>query len=52
MGSSKVLFYDVDEFRLEVEKQLLLKYGQSVMLTRKAFQILLLVQNSGQIIEK
>ncbi len=53
MRSSEVFFYDFDEFRLEVEKQLLLKNGQPIILTRKAFQtLLILVQNSGQIVEK
>ena len=53
MRSSEVFCYDFDEFRLEVEKQLLLKNGQPITLTHKAFQtLLILVQNSGQIVEK
>jgi Tol biopolymer transport system component/DNA-binding winged helix-turn-helix (wHTH) protein len=46
-------YYDFFEFRLDIVKQQLLKNGQTVHLTHKAFQILLLlVQNSGQITKK
>jgi DNA-binding winged helix-turn-helix (wHTH) protein len=46
-------YYDFFEFRLDIEKQQLLKNGQTVQLTPKAFQILLLlVQNSGQTTKK
>jgi TolB-like protein/DNA-binding winged helix-turn-helix (wHTH) protein len=47
------VYYDFLNFRLDVEKQLLLKNGEPVQLTNKAFQILLLlVQNSGQTTKK
>lgn len=46
-------YYEFFEFRLYIEKQQLLKNGQPVQLTHKAFQVLLLlVQNSGQITKK
>jgi Tol biopolymer transport system component/DNA-binding winged helix-turn-helix (wHTH) protein len=46
-------YYDFFEFRLDIEKQQLLKNGQTVQLTPKAFHILLLlVQNSGQTTKK
>jgi len=45
--------YVFDDFRLDVERQELEKNGQPVPLTHKAFQVLLiLVQNSGQTVEK
>ncbi|MCA1625553.1 MAG: winged helix-turn-helix domain-containing protein [Acidobacteria bacterium] len=47
------IYYDFFDFRLDVEKQQLLKNGEPVQLTYKAFQVLLLlVQNSGQISKK
>ncbi|HEX8287027.1 MAG TPA: winged helix-turn-helix domain-containing protein, partial [Pyrinomonadaceae bacterium] len=53
MAVSESICYDFFEFRLDVDNQQLLKNGQPVQLTHKAFQILLmLVQNSGQITKK
>lgn len=53
MLDSEVIFYEFDNFRLDIEKEQLLENGQSVTLTHKAFQTLrILVQNFGQIVEK
>ncbi|MBC7901393.1 MAG: winged helix-turn-helix domain-containing protein [Saprospiraceae bacterium] len=53
MLNSDVVYYDFDNFRLDLEKQQLLKNGEPVLLTHKAFQTLhILVQNCGQIVEK
>ncbi|MEO8647583.1 MAG: tetratricopeptide repeat protein [Acidobacteriota bacterium] len=53
MSEKEVVYYDFDNFRLDPQNEQLLKDGESVMLTNKAFQTLfLLVQNSGQIVEK
>ncbi len=53
MPVREVLFYEFDEYRLDVKRQELLKDGVPVSLTHKAFQILLiLVQNFGQTVEK
>lgn len=47
------IYYEFFDFCLDVEKQQLLKNGEPVQLTHKAFQILLLlVQNSGQTTKK
>lgn len=49
----KVLFYEFDEFRLDVKKEELLKNGEPFSLTHKAFQVLLiLVQSCGETVEK
>lgn len=46
-------YYEFFDFRLDVENEQLLKNGETVQITHKAFQILhLLVQNSGQITKK
>ncbi len=53
MLDSEVMYYDFDNFRLDLEKQQLLKNGEPVLLTHKAFHTLhILVQNFGQIVEK
>jgi TolB-like protein/DNA-binding winged helix-turn-helix (wHTH) protein/Flp pilus assembly protein TadD len=53
MSNSDVVYYDFDNFRLDVEKQKLLKNGEPVLLTHKAFQTLqILVQNFGQTVKK
>lgn len=53
MAGVKSSYYEFFEFRLDLEKQQLLKSGQPVQLSHKAFQILiLLVQNSGQTTKK
>jgi TolB-like protein/DNA-binding winged helix-turn-helix (wHTH) protein len=53
MPVREVIFYDFDDFRLDVKKQELLKNDIPVALTHKAFQILLiLVQNFGQTVGK
>ena len=53
MAVCESIYYDFYDFRLDVAKQQLLKNGEPVQLTHKAFQILLLlVQNSGQTTKK
>jgi DNA-binding winged helix-turn-helix (wHTH) protein/TolB-like protein/Flp pilus assembly protein TadD len=53
MAVCESVCYEFFDFRLDVEKQQLLKNGEPVQLTHKAFQILiLLVQNSGQTTKK
>jgi TolB-like protein/DNA-binding winged helix-turn-helix (wHTH) protein len=53
MAVCESIYYDFFDFRLDVEKQQLLKNGVPVQLTHKAFQILLLlVQNSGKTTQK
>ena len=49
----EVVFYDFDHFRLDVKGERLLKDGDPVPITHKAFQVLLiLVQNFEQTVEK
>jgi DNA-binding winged helix-turn-helix (wHTH) protein len=51
-GPSK-RFYEFDRFRLDTVKRVLLREGEPVPLTPKAFDTLLaLVQNSGRVLEK
>lgn len=51
--SSDVRFYDFGPFRLDLTEHLLLRAGQPVALSPKAFDTLLgLVRNSGRIVEK
>jgi Tol biopolymer transport system component/DNA-binding winged helix-turn-helix (wHTH) protein len=46
-------FYEFGVFRIDVNKRLLLKDGETVPLTPKAFDtLLLLVENSGQLVSK
>lgn len=53
MAVCESIYYDFFDFRLDIEKQLLLRNGEPVQLTHKAFQILLLlVQNAGQTTQK
>lgn len=53
MCNSDVVYYDFDNFRLDVERQKLLKNGEPVLITHKAFQTLqILVQNYGQTVKK
>ena len=53
MLSRKVIWYDFDNFRLEVETRRILKDGVQLMLSPKAFQILhILVERAGETIEK
>jgi TolB-like protein/DNA-binding winged helix-turn-helix (wHTH) protein len=53
MPAREILFYEFDEFRLDVKKEELLRDSDPVPLTHKAFQVLLiLVQNFGQTVEK
>jgi TolB-like protein/DNA-binding winged helix-turn-helix (wHTH) protein len=53
MAVCESIYYDFFDFRLDAEKQQLLRNGEPVQLTHKAFQILLLlVQNSGRITQK
>lgn len=47
------MFYEFDDFRLDLEQKVLLRNRQPVSLPQKAFETLLfLVQNSGRILEK
>jgi TolB-like protein/DNA-binding winged helix-turn-helix (wHTH) protein len=49
----EVIAYEFDDFRLDVKRRELLRGGEPVALTHKAFQVLLLlVQNSEQTVEK
>src|SRR5580765_5597674 len=53
MPAAEVISYRFDDFCLEVKSKELLKGSETVALTHKAFQILLiLVQNFGQTVEK
>jgi TolB-like protein/DNA-binding winged helix-turn-helix (wHTH) protein/Tfp pilus assembly protein PilF len=53
MLDDEVVYYNFDNFCLDLEKKQLLKNGEPVLLTHKAFQTLhILVQNFGQIVEK
>ena len=46
-------FYDFDEFRIDAGERLLLRDGEIVQLTQKAFDVLfLLVEGSGRIVTK
>src|SRR5687768_14821753 len=50
---SRVCFYDFDDLRIDVEQRVLLRSGEVVSLTPKAFDTLLvLVQNSQHILDK
>src|ERR1044072_9010739 len=47
------LFFEFGVFRIDVNKRLLLNNGETVSLTPKAFDtLLLLVENSGQLVSK
>jgi DNA-binding winged helix-turn-helix (wHTH) protein/Tol biopolymer transport system component len=47
------VFYEFENFRLDSEEKVLLRNGQPVSLTQKAFETLLfMAQNSGRILEK
>ena len=49
----EVIAYEFDDFRLDVKRRELLRDGEPIALTHKAFQVLLiLVQNSEQTVEK
>lgn len=51
--SEKTLIYEFAEFRLDPAQRLLVRNGETVLLTPKVFDtLLLLVQNSGRVIEK
>ncbi len=53
MGGPTKRFYEFGVFRLDINKRLLLKDGETVPLTPKAFDtLLLLVENSGQLVSK
>jgi len=53
MSSGISRFYDFGPFRLDLTERLLVRSGQTVSLTPKAFDtLLILVQNSGRIIDK
>jgi len=53
MGRRAQHFYEFGQFRLEAEERLLLRGGQPVPLTPKAFEMLrVLVENHGRIVEK
>lgn len=53
ISAAETIYYEFDNFRLDVENQQLLKDGRAISLTNKAFlTLLILVRNSGQIVEK
>jgi DNA-binding winged helix-turn-helix (wHTH) protein/Flp pilus assembly protein TadD len=53
MGNGIKRFYEFGPYRLDPGRELLLRAGQPISLTSKAFQTLLvLVQNSGQVMSK
>jgi DNA-binding winged helix-turn-helix (wHTH) protein/TolB-like protein/lipoprotein NlpI len=53
MSQSGIRFYEFSHFRLDTVNRRLLREGQPVQLTSKAFDILLiLLQNGGQVISK
>ena len=53
MNEQKKRFYDFGPYRLDPVKRVLLKDGEPVQLTPKAFDILLvLVEERGHLIEK
>lgn len=53
MNEPALLFFEFDRFRIDVRRRVLLKEGQPVVLTRKAFATLLvLVRNAGRTVEK
>jgi DNA-binding winged helix-turn-helix (wHTH) protein len=53
MCNSEIQYYDFDGFRVELKKHQLLKDGKPLLLTPKAFQILLiLLENTGQVVER
>lgn len=53
MTDSKGAVYEFDNFRLEVNERLLMRDGQPVELSSKAFDLLLaLVENSGRLVQK
>src|SRR5580765_8174596 len=53
MPAAEVISYRFDDFCLEVKSKELLKGSETIALTHKAFQVLLiLVQNFGQTVEK
>lgn len=53
MSDREVLYYDFDDFRLDLQRQRLLKNGEPLQLAPKAFQTLrILVQNAGRLVTK
>jgi TolB-like protein/DNA-binding winged helix-turn-helix (wHTH) protein len=53
MYNSEIQYYDFDGFRVDVKKHRLLKNGEPILLTPKAFRILqILIENSGQVVER
>lgn len=53
MAGEVFIYYEFDDFRLDVENEKLFKADQPVLLTQKAFAILhLLLKNSGQLVKK
>jgi DNA-binding winged helix-turn-helix (wHTH) protein/Tol biopolymer transport system component len=53
MSKSKPLVYEFDNFRLDAAQRRLLRDGEPVTLSSKAFDLLLmLVENSGRLVEK
>jgi DNA-binding winged helix-turn-helix (wHTH) protein/TolB-like protein/Flp pilus assembly protein TadD len=53
MNQSGIRFYEFNDFRLDAVNRILLRQGKPVQLTAKAFDLLLLlIQNSGQVISK
>src|SRR6266436_4702935 len=53
MSKSKPIVYEFDNFRLDAAQRRLLRDGEPVPLSSKAFDLLLvLVENSGRLVEK
>jgi len=53
MSKNKVVFYDFDEYRLDLMNGELLKNGSPIPLTQKSFEILqILIENRSQIFKK
>lgn len=52
-STKSIGFYDFGEFRLDVSEKVLLHDGESVYLTPKVFQtLLILVENAGRLVER
>ncbi|MFL6468127.1 MAG: winged helix-turn-helix domain-containing tetratricopeptide repeat protein [Pyrinomonadaceae bacterium] len=53
MDTEVPLFYEFDEFRIDVERRLLLRKGELAALTPKVFDLLLVfIEHRGEILEK
>jgi DNA-binding winged helix-turn-helix (wHTH) protein/tetratricopeptide (TPR) repeat protein len=53
MGPTKPLFYEFDEFRVDIERRLLLRNDEPISLTPKVFDLLLVfIENRAEVLEK